>query len=76
MGVSDLGQFEDALGQFLLYKLALFKKEPERTLFLAVPSSFFESFFDDPFFLEAVNHYDVKMVIFEEKHNKIKEWKR
>ena len=36
-GVSDVDEFEDALGQFLLYKLALDKKEPDRILFLAMP---------------------------------------
>ena len=35
LGLSDLDQFEDALGQFLVYRPALMKKEPDRTLFFS-----------------------------------------
>jgi XisH protein len=74
IGVSDLDQFEDALGQFLLYKLALRKKEPNRRLYLAVPNVFFEKFFDDAFFLEAIEYYKVSIVTFDINNSTIEKW--
>lgn len=76
IGFSDLDAFEDALGQFLLYKPALAKKEPDRLLLLAVPNAFYVKFFDDPFFLEVADLYDLKMLIFDEKNAVILSWKK
>jgi XisH protein len=74
LGASDLYQFEDALGQFLVYLPALSKKEPERTLYLAVPEEFHDNFFEDAYFLEIAELYRLKMLIFNEKNNSIVKW--
>lgn len=74
LGLSDLDQFEDALGQFLIYLFALTKREPERVLFLAVPSLFYESFFDDPFFVELGQHFQLKIAVFDEVNPVIVKW--
>ncbi len=76
LGLSDLDQFEDALGQFLIYLFALTKREPDRNLFLAVPALFYENFFDDPFFVELSEHYQVKIVVFAETKPEIVKWIR
>jgi XisH protein len=75
LGFSDVDQFEDALGQYLLYKPALLEKEPERTLYLAMPESFYNSLFDDAYFLKVLKLYDVKIIIFNELTKTILEWK-
>lgn len=74
LGASDLYQFEDALGQFMLYLPALRNKEPDRVLYLAVPESFYENFFDDPFFAEVANLYHLRMLVFDEKEKIIVKW--
>ena len=74
VGNSDLDDFEDALGQFLLYWKALKTKEPERSLYLAVPLGFYNRFFDDKFFSEVVSSFDVKMLVFNEIEPKIELW--
>ncbi len=76
VGTSDLDAFEDALGQFLIYLVALEEKEPERTLFLAVPLTFYNRFFDDPFFVRLAKRYQVKIVIFNEENQSLVEWKK
>lgn len=76
LGLSDVDQFEDALGQYLLYKPALLEKEPERTLYLALPISFYNSLFDDSYFQKIAQLYDLKMLIFDEKSEIISEWKK
>lgn len=38
-GASKIADFEEALGQYVLYRMALRRIEPERELYLAVPQS-------------------------------------
>jgi hypothetical protein len=58
---STITDFHSALGQFLNYRLALQMREPDRTLYLAVPLDTFESFFQEPFIQAAVKSYQVKL---------------
>ncbi|MDZ7897732.1 MAG: element excision factor XisH family protein [Arcicella sp.] len=74
LGSSDLDDFEDALGQFLIYWKALKMKDPERILYLAVPSGFYERFFDDAFFVETAKDFDVKMIVYNESKPQIEQW--
>lgn len=76
LGYSDVDQFEDALGQYLLYKPALSEKEPERVLYLAMPISFYKNLFDDSYFQNVLRLYDVKVVTFDESTKTIGEWKK
>jgi XisH protein len=73
-GNSELDEFEDAMGQFLLYLWAIQRVEPERELILAVPSDFFASFFDDVVFLQIARHYNIKMLVFDIVEKKIAQW--
>lgn len=75
-GLSDVDDFEDALGQFLLYKLALTKKEPERTLFLAMPRDVHAGLFDDAFFVEVLKTYHVQLIVYDFKQISIEQWIR
>jgi len=74
IGGSDLDQFEDALGQFIVYFNALEEKEPDRLLFLAIPIGFYKRFFDDPFFQKLSRKYEVNLLVYNEINNKIVEW--
>lgn len=74
LGGSDLDHFEDALGQFLVYLTALEDKEPDRKLYLAIPQTFHERFFDDPFFQKLAKRYDVKLLVYNEIENSIAAW--
>ncbi len=48
IGKSDISELEKAIGQFIIYRLAMRKKEPERELFLAVESGIYDNFFVNP----------------------------
>jgi hypothetical protein len=74
IGVSDLDQFEDALGQFIVYLFALKKIEEDRTLYLGVPREFYENFFSDPFFVELCEAYNVRIVVYDEVKSLIQKW--
>ena len=67
LGASTLDEFEDALGQFLIYKVALEKKEPDRKLYLAIPAPIYADFFDDSFFKEILSRYAVYLLVFDRK---------
>ena len=72
--MSDLDEFEDALGQFLIYKVALEQKEPDRELYLAIPLHVYEDFFDDAFFKEVLRRFAVCLIILDERQEIIKQW--
>lgn len=74
LGASDLDEFEDAVGQFIVYLLALEEKEPQRELFLAMPKSFYLRFFDDPFFVKLAKRYNLRLLVFDEKSKTVVQW--
>ena len=71
---SDLNDFEGALGKFQLYFYALEDCEPERVLFLAVPLSFYNRFFNDVFFVKLIKRANLKILIFDEKDKNVDSW--
>jgi len=73
-GLSDVDDFEDTLGQFLLYKLALVEREPDRVLFLAMPKDYYKSFFDDSFFVQVLKTYLVNLIVYDFRQIKIEQW--
>jgi len=72
---SVITDFHVALGQFLNYRLALQMREPDRTLYLAVPVDTFESFFQELFIQQAVKSYQVKLLIYNPLEEVITLWK-
>ncbi|MCF4967725.1 XisH family protein [Nostoc sp. CMAA1605] len=72
---SAITDFHVALGQFLNYRLALQMKEPDRTLYLAVPFDTFKTFFQELFVKEAVKLYQLKLVVYEPIKEEVIEWR-
>lgn len=75
-GASEVDQFEDALGQFLVYRPALTKKEPNRILFLSMSKDFYDNLFDDAYFIELADLYDLKRLVYDPISNEIILWKK
>lgn len=73
-GTSDLQDLDQATGQFIRYRLALKKYEPERHLFLAIPSIFYDRFFQELFFLELLETTGISTLIYDEQTPIIKKW--
>jgi hypothetical protein len=73
-GLSEVDDFEDALGQFLLYKPALSLKEPERLLFLAMPQDFYANLFDDAYFQLVLKTYGVRVIVYDVEKISIEQW--
>lgn len=75
-GVSDLQDLDQATGQFLRYRLALDKQEPDRKLYPAIPAIFFDRFFQETFFLELLEVTGISVLIYDEFNPIIKKWIR
>lgn len=48
VGRSDIDDLEKALGQYVLYRDVLSKREPDRILYVAVHEDIFENLFTEP----------------------------
>ncbi len=71
---SAIYTFHTALGQYLNYRRALSLKEPERKLYLAIPTETYISFFNLPFINESVNEYGIKLIIYDAEEEIIEKW--
>lgn len=74
VGESELFDYHAALGQFLNYRLALQLKEPERSLFLAVPTSTYRSLFSRELAQASVQAYQVKLIVYDPVNEVIVKW--
>lgn len=73
-GKSEVTEFERALGQFIMYFQAIQDKEPERTLYLAVPVDFYQDFLSEPFFQILIKNNQLKIVVFNVIKEEIVSW--
>lgn len=71
---SNISDFHIALGQFLNYRDALEKVEPERQLYLAVRVSIYQSFFQRRFIRAAVERYRLRLVTYDVQQEVIVQW--
>ncbi len=72
---SAISEFNTALGQFINYRAALRQKEPDRTLYLAVPIIAYNNFFKLEFTQLMINENQVKLIIYNPEKEVITEWK-
>jgi hypothetical protein len=71
---SNVSEFHTALGQFLNYRDALEKIEPERLLYLAVRLPVYETFFQRRFIISAVTKYQLRLMIYDVEQEVICQW--
>jgi XisH protein len=71
---SNISEFHTALGQFLNYRDALEKIEPDRLLYLAVRLPIYETFFQRKFIISAVKKYQLRLMIYDVEGEVISQW--
>jgi XisH protein len=71
---SAVSEFHTALGQFLNYRVVLRLKEPERTLFLAIPLEAYNDFFSEELAQLSLQEYQVKLMVFDPEKEVIVQW--
>lgn len=75
LGESMITNFHLAIGQTLNYRSALRKKQPERTLYLAIPFDIYEEFFLNEFIQEILQEHQLKLLIFSPEEQEVSLWK-
>ncbi len=73
-GASSLSDFHLAIGQFLNYRLVLAQEKPERALYLAVSEYTYDNFFTTEFGQLATTTHQLKLIVFNEAQEVIKQW--
>jgi hypothetical protein len=71
---SEITDFQEALGQYNLYKVALEEQEPDRILYLAVPEWTYDELFEDTFMQKILKIYSVNLILFDPENNKNLQW--
>lgn len=74
MSPSNVSEFHTALGQFLNYRDALAKVEPDRQLYLAVRKPIYQTFFQRRFIASAVDRYQLQLLIYDVQQEVITQW--
>jgi hypothetical protein len=72
VGPSIVDDMEKALGQYLIYRSILKRRQPNRELFLAIPHSI-AKLFDEPLG-QLLEDYDLRVVVFHPKKKEIIRW--
>jgi XisH protein len=73
---SMISMFHEAVGQYDNYQIALEDEEPNRILFLAVPESVYDSFFQEPFVQKVIAKRDIKIIVYQPDNENSVLWKR
>lgn len=75
-GKSKLEDLHQAVGQFLVYRVALREQEPDRVLFLAVPMEIVRQVFEKPKGGLLVADVGLKVIGFDVETEEIVTWKK
>jgi len=71
---SIINEFHTTIGQFINYRFALKEKQPERTLYLAVPEDAHQSFFMLPFVQGIIQDNRIKYFVYNIDQENILKW--
>lgn len=74
VGTTEMPELERALGQFLIYRSLLKRREPDRALFLAVSAAAFLEHFDTAEGRDLISDDRLKLLIFLTEPEEIDKW--
>ncbi len=74
IGKSELDDFENALGQYILYENVMKVKEPNRRLYLAVADNKFEAVFEDELGKLIMQEENLRICVFNPETEEIVQW--
>lgn len=76
LGHSPVSDFEDAYGQFLLYRKVLQKNNSLRDLYIAVPLFAYDKFFQRPLIKEIIEEDRMNLLVYSHIEETIILWKK
>ncbi len=75
IGESNISEFHTAVGQFINYRFSLRQVDPDRVLYLAIPSGVDCTFFCRPLIARIVDEQQIKLVVYDTDKETIEQWK-
>lgn len=73
LGPSVVDDMEKALGQYLIYRSIMKRRQPDRELFLAIPKGI-AGLFDEPLGQLLLEDYDLRVLVFHPRQKEIIRW--
>ncbi len=73
-GQSQVTDLEQAIGQYLLYKILLNQVDPDRDLYLAISETTYNDMFIEPIGQLAIAKIPPKLLIINIEHREIIQW--
>jgi hypothetical protein len=73
-GNSAIADLEQAIGQYVLYRLLLAQVDPERELYLAVADTTFDGIFSEPIGELVMRELPMKLLIVDVEAVEVKRW--
>jgi hypothetical protein len=74
IAASTISEFHTAVGQFINYRIALEGDDPERKLYLAVPTDIYKRFFKNSFIQIVIQRNQISLLVYDIEKKEIAEW--
>jgi len=74
LGLSEMADLEQAIGQYTVYHEVLVQVEPDRELFLAIDVVVYDELFMEPIGQLLLNNRRVRLIVFEPFTETIRQW--
>ncbi len=74
LGASELEDLENALGQYGVYRVALAKRDPDRTLYLAIPDVMRGLLLEERDFSDILGAFGIRLILFNPQQERIVQW--
>lgn len=73
-GRSVIVELEQAIGQYVLYRLLLNRLDPERTVYLAVPNRAYRELFAEPIGEVVINDLPMRLLVVDIENAEVEKW--
>ncbi|MDJ0600334.1 MAG: element excision factor XisH family protein [Crocosphaera sp.] len=74
LGSSAISDFHLAVGQFINYRTILNKKDPQRSLYLAIPEEAYDNFFRLEFTQTVIKNNHINLIVYNVEKEVIVQW--
>jgi hypothetical protein len=73
-GKSAIADLEQAIGQYVLYRLLLDKVDPEREMYLAITDVAFDEIFSEPIGELVIDSLPLQLLVVDFEREEVKQW--
>lgn len=73
-GQSVIVELEQAIGQYVLYRLLLNRVDPERSVYLAIPEKAYRELFTEPIGELVISDLPLQLVVVDVEQAEVKKW--